>query len=47
MFEATSFEKIKTLKKWAGMQKKQFNGVCHFNILATFQRYRKKPKDQG
>ena len=31
MLEATSFERIKTVKKWTGMQNKHCNGVCRFN----------------
>ena len=42
----SDFEKIKTVKKWTGMQNKQCNGVCHL-VLATFQRYCKKPNNQG
>ena len=31
MLEATSFEKINTVKKWTTMQNKQCNGICPFN----------------
>ena len=37
MLEATSFEKINTVKKWTRMQNKQCNGVCPFNSSDPLQ----------